>query len=84
MKIVDGCTPHKTEFKNIGIGEVFNDFDTYYMKVPKVATINVFDERIYNNAITLEEDGAEYTLFDEDDEVIPIDAELVIKSKGVE
>lgn len=84
MKIVDSCAPRKTEFKNIGVGEVFNDFDTYYMKMPKVAIMNVFDERIYNNAITLEEGGAEYALFDEDDEVIPVDAELVIKSKGAE
>lgn len=85
MKIIGNNAPHKTEFKNIKLGEVFIYSGAYYMKVPKVIEVidSVWDEReIERNAIALEEDGIEYTWFDDIYEVIPVD-ELVIKRRGL-
>lgn len=84
MEITGNNAPCKTEFKDINIGEVFIYSGTYYMKVPKVIEVidSVWDEREINrNAIVLEEDGIEYTWFDDIYEVIPVD-ELVIKRRG--
>lgn len=63
----------KIAFKAITIGEVFSHTGTLYMRTPEVVSRST--GTLYN-AVSLDIDGFAY--FNDNDEVIPVKAQLVI------
>lgn len=86
MKIVDNCTLPKTKFKDIKYGEVFKTQRAIYMKVPEFGVVRNNNMPIIPaNAIELCEGEAacfNFNWFNDDFDVIAIDAELVLKKQG--
>lgn len=86
MKIVDNSLPQTIRFENVKIGDVFKSKDGLrYMKIPRTEIARVYTyDYIYDdidifvkNAINLT--NGELKKFSFDDQVIPVDCELVIK-----
>ena len=66
-------TKKKVAFKNIKIGEVFSCYNTLFMSTQEVLSASTGE--LYN-AVSLDIDGFAY--FNDNDEVIPVKAQLVV------
>lgn len=73
MKITKTKTAKKIFFAELDYGDVFIFNNNYYLKIP-TAAINDFD---LLNAIKLSEWN--YDWIEEEDEVIPVETELIIE-----
>jgi hypothetical protein len=76
MKITDKRKYDPVCFVNVPIGSIFKPFATSSRVYMKTSSVVNSDRDVISNAVMLENGFAHF--FDDDMEVIPVDAELII------